>query len=186
MKNKILRKLHSDKGFSIAELLVAILILLMVSSIVATGIPVAREAYQKVILASNADVLLSTTISTLRNELGTAQDVKVDGTTITYYSPTRGAYSQIYLDDNDDDAVVMFQRYYFDPTMESEVAPSEEPLITDAAMSDGLYVKYKSIDKPDSDGDGIMKIQGLAVYRKDGTKTAAERETLSIQIASYS
>lgn len=183
MKNKILRKLHSDKGFSIAELLVAILILLMVSSIVATGIPVAREAYQKVILASNADVLLSTTISTLRNELGTAQDVKVDGTTITYYSPTRGASSKIYLEGN----AVMFQRYYFDSAeyaMDSGVVPSPEPLITSAAMSDGLYVKYDSVFAPDS--DGIMKVQGLAVYRKDGTKTAAERTTLSIQVASYS
>lgn len=184
MKKKILRKLHSDNGFSIAELLVAILILLMVSSIVATGIPVAREAYQKVILASNADVLLSTTISTLRNELGTAQDVKVvGGTTITYYSPTRGASSKIYLEGN----AVMFQRYYFDPTeytMGEGVVPSEENLITEAAMSDGLYVKYDSVVKPDK--DGIMKIEGLAVYRQDETKTAAERTPLSIQIASYS
>ena len=136
-----------------------------------------------IILASNADVLLSTTISTLRNELGTAQDVKVDGTTITYYSPTRGASSKIYLEGN----AVMFQRYYFDSAeyaMDSGVVPSPEPLITSAAMSDGLYVKYDSVFAPDS--DGIMKIQGLAVYRKDGTKTAAERTTLSIQVASYS
>ena len=182
MNKKISRKLHSDKGFSLAELLVAILILLMVSSIVATGIPVAREAYQKVVLASNADVLLSTTVSTLRNELGTAQDVKVDGTTITYYSPTRGTSSKIYLEGN----AIKFQRYYFDSTeysMSSGVVPSPEPFIPSAAMSDGLYVKYNSVVEPNS--DGIMKIEGLTVYRQDGTDIT-DRTPLSIQIASYS
>ena len=73
------RKLNNKKGFTIAEMLVAILILLMVSSIVATGIPVAREAYEKVVLTSNAEILMSTAISALRNELGTAKDIEADG-----------------------------------------------------------------------------------------------------------
>ena len=59
----IKRKLNSKKGFTIAEMLVAIIILLMVSSIVASGIPVARDAYEKVVLTSNAEILMSTAIS---------------------------------------------------------------------------------------------------------------------------
>ena len=181
MNKKILKKLHLNNGFSLAELLVAILILLMVSSIVAVGIPVAREAYLKVVLASNADVLLSTTVSTLRNELGTAQNVKVDevdGTTITYYSPTRGTSSRIYLEGN----AIKFQRYFYDSSMSPGTVPSPEPLIQKAAMSDGLYVKYDSVDKPNS--DGVLKIRGLTVYRNDGTKMT-ERTPFSIQIVSY-
>ena len=63
MEERIRKKLHSSKAFTLAETLLAVLILLMVSTIVATGIPVARNAYEKVVLASNAEVLLSTTIS---------------------------------------------------------------------------------------------------------------------------
>ena len=68
MKKIIYRKHHAIHGFTLAETLLAVLILLMVSSIVAAGIPSARRAYEKVVLASNAEVLLSTTITTLRHE----------------------------------------------------------------------------------------------------------------------
>ena len=104
---KIRRKLHTENGFTLAETLLAVLILLMVSTIVATGIPVARNAYEKVVLASNAEVLLSTTISTLRNELGTATDVDIpdgaagnkvkSGKEITYYNSARGSLSRIFM-----------------------------------------------------------------------------------------
>ena len=58
MKRK--RKLRSNKGFTLAETLLAVLILLLVSTIVATGIPAARNAYEKVVEASNAQAVLAT------------------------------------------------------------------------------------------------------------------------------
>ena len=60
---KIRNKLHNRKGFSLAETLMAVLILLMVSAVVAAGIPMAREAYEKAVDAANAQTLLSTTIT---------------------------------------------------------------------------------------------------------------------------
>ena len=73
-----LRKIDNKKGFSIAELLVAILILSMVSIVVAGGIPVARDAYYKITVSANAQVMLSTAISSLRNEIGTASAVYLE------------------------------------------------------------------------------------------------------------
>lgn len=75
MLKKHAGKLNKSKGFSLTELLVAVLILGMVSSVVAGGIPVARDAYQKVTLSANAQVMLSTAIAALRNELCTASNV---------------------------------------------------------------------------------------------------------------
>ena len=91
----IRKKLKTASGFTLAETLLAVLILLMVSVIVATGIPAAKNAYEKVVLASNADALLSTTISSLRNELGAAKISKPEsgGAPITYISYYSGAAS---------------------------------------------------------------------------------------------
>ena len=69
---------QSTAGFSLIETLVALLIVLMVSMTVAAGIPAAQEAYFNVMKAANAQLLLSTTLTELRDELSIARDVKVE------------------------------------------------------------------------------------------------------------
>ena len=87
------RKDNHSAGFTLMELLLTMFILMIVTTVVATGFPYAKDAYDKVVLAANAEVALSTGMSTLRNELGTAQNVMVtdEQKTITYYNTTRGA-----------------------------------------------------------------------------------------------
>lgn len=67
----IMRKLKGKSGFSLAETLLAVLILLLVSVIVANGIPMAKNVYNNVLIGSNAQLLLSTGVTALRNELST-------------------------------------------------------------------------------------------------------------------
>lgn len=96
MKKNFPGKLKNNKsGFSIAEALIAVLILLMVSSVVAAGMPVAAKAYTQVVDSANAQLLLSTTVTALRDELGEGvlEDGAVSGKTITYTSSTGGASS---------------------------------------------------------------------------------------------
>ena len=80
----MISRLKSRRGFTIGEVLVSVLILMMVFSIVAAGIPAAANAYYKVVDAANAQMLLSTTLTRLRTELSTATQVKCSGTTIEY------------------------------------------------------------------------------------------------------
>ncbi len=95
MKKSLFRKLKNNKsGFSIAEALIAVLILLMVSSVVAGGMPVAAKAYRDVVDSANAQILLSTTVTALRDELGTASfeaTTPVSGSKINYTSTVGGA-----------------------------------------------------------------------------------------------
>ncbi len=96
---KAREKLNSRAGFTLAETLLAVLILLLVSTIVATGMPVARTAYEKVVLTSNAETLLTTAISTLRNELGTAWKVEQpSANVVVYFSASTGTRSKLYID----------------------------------------------------------------------------------------
>lgn len=179
-------KLKSERGFTLAETLLAVLIMLMVSAIMATGIPSVKKAYEKVVLASNAEVLLSTTISTLRNELGTAQDVKAPkpgdsaDTTITYYNPTRGASSKLYVaSGGENDKEIMFQRYFSADGLIKDYAAA--PLVSSKTSTQDLYVTYTSV----AYSEGIVTFTGLSVNRASGTEGLASRDVFSIRVISY-
>lgn len=187
---KIRRKLHTENGFTLAETLLAVLILLMVSTIVATGIPVARNAYEKVVLASNAEVLLSTTISTLRNELGTATDVDIpdgaagnkvkSGKEITYYNSARGSSSRIYMINDGTD--IQFQRYYSAEGLLPNGATDSGNLISDKTATNNLHVTFDTVAF-DQD-TGIITFSNLAAVKSDKS-VLASRKTLSIRVFSY-
>lgn len=176
MENRtIMKKLRNKAGFSLAELLIAILIMLMVTVIVAAGIPAARSAYLGVRRASNADVLLSTTITTLRNELGMArrEDISVDSSnkTITYFNQDRGAESQIFL--SDDGKSIQFKRY-------NKNSYAAAPLITGKAETDELNVTYATVTYDDE--SGIVKFEKLEVTPVSGGTPIASRDTVSIRV----
>ena len=181
-------KLKSESGFTLAETLLAVLIMLMVSAIMATGIPSVKKAYEKVVLASNAEVLLSTTISTLRNELGTAQDVKTleastgetAGTVITYYNGTRGASSKLYVGSRgEENKKIMFQRYFSEKGYSVSYPPA--PLVSSKTSTQDLYVTYTSV----AYSEGIVTFTGLSVNRASGTEGLASRDVFSIRVISY-
>ena len=187
---RIRRKLHNRKGFTLAEILLAILIMLMVSSIVAAGIPAARESYEKVVLASNADILLSTTVSALRNEIGASREVDVtssiaeakSGTGIEYYSLSRNAFSVLYVDSNEN---IKFRRYYSSKNVDA-YASDPEYLIPPKTATDELIVTYSSVTY-DKD-KRVVTFTGLSVRKKtdNGTegKVLAKRDRLSIKTMS--
>lgn len=195
------RKLNSKSGFSLAEMLMAVLILLMVSSIVATGIPVVKNAYEKVVLASNAEVLLSTAISSLRNELGTAQSIETpdtepqssgqpgiepadtakDGTIVTYYSMARRVTSRVYVS-NADIKEIKINRYYSSDELSAIDTPSPLVLSKKATYAwNDLYVTYSGVTY----AGGIVTFHDLAVMREStNTKLTDEDFDLSIRVIS--
>lgn len=198
------RKLHSRRGFTLAEMLATVLILLMVSAIVAAGIPAAVRAYEKVVRSANAEVLLSTSVSALRSELGTARDIRVtDGTVLQYYSERAGSYRSLYPDNESEKRGVLTLREYLGlpeeagsgagsgsmasgggsggfggngGTGENSLPPRQ--LVSDAAATGDLYVTYTSA----SVEDGIVTIGGLSVRRKSDPSAALTAvETLKIR-----
>lgn len=141
-----MRKIKNKSGFTLAETMVAVLILMFVGVIVAEGMPAARNAYNKVVLGSNAQVLLSTTVNALRDELSTSLEIKNVSTTnnkaLTYYNSETGSMSKLYLNE---DNVIMVQDYVKTDLLLDNKVSDARPLLSAAAKSDDLNVTYKSV-----------------------------------------
>jgi hypothetical protein len=167
------------------------LILLLVSTIVATGMPAAKNAYEKIIVAANAQVLLSTSATALRDELGTSWDVKIDddtsktsGTFVTYNSSDSGAKSKIFL--NGDENKIYIQEYVKNEYLnvaEGTSIGNERLLVSDKAATDGLAITYSAIEKS-NDGSSVI-ISGLAVNNKEGREMAILGSDLTIPVLSF-
>ena len=62
-----------SRGFTLMEMLMVIVIILLLSMVVATGVPAALKAYETALNASNAQLMLSTATTRLREELSVAR-----------------------------------------------------------------------------------------------------------------
>ena len=171
-------KACNNGGFTLAETLLAVLILLLVSSIVATGMPAAVNAYNKVVLGANAKVMLSTAITALHDEIGTAWKVEPssDNKSLTYFNASTGAKSQISLVDN---KAIQVQNYMTlsadlihdeDEDYQTNVEPEPYPLVPDPKSE--MYVTYSSIEFDPT--NYVVTVKGLKVCKKTGDTTVAE------------
>ena len=189
------RKLNQQNGFSLAEMLVAILILLMVSSVVAGGVPAASNAYSKAVDAANAQVLLSTAATALRDELGTAKNVSIEETTIRYYSADNGNYSELTVDGSDEKKPVILLTSYLGEKIRNSTTDLSAgsgaattygagaktvqwELVSQAAITKKLGLTYKSV----SFSNGIITFTELKVLKN--LNTLAKLDTLEIKVIS--
>jgi len=175
-------KLKKVRGFTLPEVLAAVLILVLIS---ATVLPAALSAYKNAVDAANAHVLLSTTVNALRAELSTAWDVEKieDGKTITFRSADTGAWSQITVDklDGETQNKIILQEYYKgnnagwlgDDTLKTAKA---RPLVSNAMTkttretSEHMTVVYTKAElSTDSQDNQYVLISGLCVKRGDVT-----------------
>ncbi len=174
MIHKIKKRLRSSGGFTLAEILIVILILLLVTAVVVAGIPAAQRAYTKITDSANAQVLLSTTMTRLRDELGTATDVKVDvsANTVTYLCAD-GSRSEISFDGSADPKGIYVSRA-------SGGEAFEYLLVSELTGGKGLYMTYE-LAAPDA-GAGLVTFKNLKVLNSSGT--LAELPQLEIRVLS--
>ncbi len=173
---KIRRKINTVFGFTLAETLLAILIMLMAAALMTTGIPAAKNAYEKVVLASNAELLLSTTMTELRNELSLAREVEASAgapgegeSGICYRDNTNGLQSRIFLGEDNGQTTIMIEK-----------GSTQRRLVSRAASTRDLYVSYTGI----SCDAGVVTFKGLSVKRTGDGAELASRDELSIRVMS--
>ena len=164
----ILNKRKREKaGFTLSETLIAILILLMVSAIVAGAIPAASNVYVKTVDAANAQLLLSTTMTVLRDELGTATSIKVeDASTITYRSGKNGCAKIQVVSTGTDPGLYIWHGEYKDGIPDFTNS-TPRLLVSKKAATEGMVVSCTF-----SESGGVVTVSDLSVKKdmnKDGT-----------------
>ncbi len=159
-------KWKDKSGFTLTELLLTVLILLMVSSVVAAGVPAAVNAYQKVLDASNAQVLLSTTVSSLERELSFARNVD----TAEKMSYTSDYGKGIALENSDSGITRVW-------ASGGDEKPQLPPVVNAAMAPDGLVSKYKGFTYE----NGVFTIEDLSVQKGASGPVLAGPVTIKIR-----
>ncbi len=201
--NQAKKKMKNRSGFSLAETLIAILIILLVSSVVAAGMPAAQRAYVNVQVSADAQLLLSTTLTELRNELATATDIKLAvaaavedegelqetitdaeasegqyaGNVISYTNPITGKSTISFSGDN-----FMIQRYQ-DISDASIDGTTSRPLVSNAAKTKSLSLDFGDASPftyaPD---DGTVTIAAFSVKTKSDSEVAGLTQSYVINL----
>ena len=162
-------------GFTLTEMLVTMLILVLASTLLATGIPVAIDTYQKTVRSANAQVALSTTITAMRRELSLASYVTVEDNKIGYVSREEGCTLSIQNATDVDTCRGLQKQYYkgvLDESKElSDLSTDGSPaeLISNATITDELLVKYDSAAATNNS----IKLSKMYVEDKAGNKLAS-------------
>ena len=154
MRKHFKKKNSGRRGFTLAETLVALLILLMVPSVVAAGIPAASNAYRRVVDSANAQVLLSTTVTAMRNQIEFSKDVTVSGDKVIFTSTADGAKSSI---SNSDNGVLLTEYINYDDS-----GGSPRLLVSEKAATNDLFLKYETV----TSSNGIVTFTNLTVAKK--------------------
>lgn len=165
----------NDRGFTLTEMLVTTLLLVLASGLLATGIPIASNTYVNTVKSSNAQVALSTTATNLRSELGLANSVIVDGaddSAKVYYRDGSGPWVSI---GNSSDFRGLEKQYYMgDVGLDNDVSElvasgSAEPLVSDSAITDDLELSFESV----SQSSGTVTYANLEVTDDAGNTLAS-------------
>ena len=149
-------------GFTLTEMLVTLLILTLASTLLATGVPIAIDTYQKTVKSANAQMALSTTLTVLRTELGTSADVRVveeaDGSKI-YYLSEEGYWASISNPlEHDGTTYRGLEKQYYagEPTtndlnsvagLGDAIEGMRYPLVSDSVVTKPLHVSFSAASR---------------------------------------
>ena len=181
MKKQI-QKLFNNSGFTLAETLMTVMIVLLASSVIAAGIPAAANAYTKAVDAANAQVLLSTTVNALRSELSTAWgvDINASANEVTFYSSKTGAKTKLSLGT---DNIMVFDYMQYGGTggqSDADGNTSSAVELVSEELREGKFVVAYSMTNPQP-SDKAVYFNNVTVKDKDDN-TIAESGKLTIQL----
>lgn len=157
---------NSRRGFTLAETLVAMLLMSFVGLIVTGGIAMGARVYGRIVERSNAELLLSTTLLELRDQLDRVNEVQLSGTTLASYRESTSNWKKLSLSQG---IFVSEYKGYSVTGASGDTLYENQPLVTDEAAGKSLYATYTSITYE----NGNFVITGLKVCKKDTTTALA-------------
>ena len=162
------KKLHKNTaGFSLSEVLVSVLIMSMVSILLVSGMRLVNGTYRKSVDKANAETLLSTTVTELRNKIAFADAVYVNDDSIGYRS-SKGVSYEIC---NSDEGITLLTY--------GGTSSSSRALVSDEAAAD-LLSSFSGAAVNST--DGTLTIKNLQVRRIGDTSPLSSIDELVIRV----
>lgn len=150
------KKLNSESGLTLVEMLAVVVILILLGLLLNTGLQMAMSTYRTIVAQSEVELLLSTAVDAISDDLRYARDVAEDGADgFTYTSDSFGADTA--LDLNSDGQIV------------ARVGDEEKRLLSTGAY--GLNRAYRVENMKISYTQPNFTIE-LTVATKDGAISA--------------
>ncbi len=172
----IIERIKERRGFTLSETMITLLIILLVFGVIVAGIPVAVNAMRKIVDAANSQMLMSTTMIKLRDELGKAESVTTSGTAIEYRT-SDGISRRIDCVDATSGGgiyVAQFQGMSTTPT-------GSALLVSNPAASKNLHMIYNVASPAYS--NGVLTLTDLTVKR--GSETLFKIDKFKIRVLTY-
>lgn len=190
MSKYMMLKLQETKGFTLVEALASLLVITMLFTVVATGVPVASQVYNDVVASSNAQALLSTGAMRLREELSlsTMADPSHEGTVSTYikgdYEGSNYSTAKLAVGAFSDSKVGSGIIVQTEVGKHGSGNWERRLLVTEGDAPDRLYLSFDEINYE----DGIFTVENLKVQQRagdaintNGDRTLAEIPRLEIR-----
>lgn len=157
--NKKEKRLRDQRGFTIAETMVSLLIMSFICLAIGSGVPALQRLYEQVILISDAQIALTTTVTLMSDELRFATDVEspaANGGSTPFVSGNNGyrSYFQNYTITDSNHSIKLI----------CEKSPENREtidLMSEAALAKRLGVRFTSYSY--NDATGLWTIKGLEV-----------------------
>ena len=168
---------RKNRGFTLAETLLAVMIVLLVSGIVASGVPIAVNVYHRITDAANANVLLSTTMTELRDKLALATKINVPDSKQLTFKGNDGRSYKLSFERKSDSVTGLYLK-------DEANDDYSRLLVSNAAAAKNLCADFEKVSY---DG-GILKFEGLKIYRKSDTdeiNSIAEIDEFHVKIITF-
>ena len=171
------KRCKDRRGFTIGEMMMAVMILVIITGLVAGGLPLAGRVYKQVVDSANAQLLLGSTMTLLRDELETAKSFPAtSGTNEIQYTSTSTGYTTISWKADDGIYIAPYQQADNTGTVYTGSAYNR-PLVSRAGANLNLHTEFTSW----SYADGVFTITGLVVKRGDTVLAGKTGDTLNIR-----
>ena len=138
-----MKKLKSNSGFTLAETIIAVGLVLIVSGMLVTGLPRAMTAYQNIVDSADAHTLISTTMIELRDKLVFARNLEIqsDNKTIHFIGNDGREYSL----DHTDNGLQLTDMSPLEVGRVTSIKDSTRLLVSNSASSGKLIAKYDTV-----------------------------------------
>ncbi len=172
----------NNKGFTLTETLLTIVLVMMMTAAVAAGISIINSSMQKIQNKANAQVLLSTTVTLISDELKYATEVTTEGGKVFIKSSDTDAWYT--YENGSDDSIKGIVRSYYTETINDDgnltfqSTGVKTQVVTSQAQTNQLKTSIENLQFDST--KSVFKIGSLKVYDQKNTALETLPENFTI------